>query len=158
MTERFWFLSQLFVRPDAQARGIGQALLSKTLMQAERNSATNRALITPAYNIASTGLYPNNGLSPREPLYRMAAPAHTVEQNLTHTDYDVTLIPPWPAPRGWMAEIDEALLGFRRDLRQISARRHRGARGSNRASRRHRGLCLHLRPWPFRPTGDPTGR
>ena len=116
MTERFWFLSQLFVRPDSQARGIGQALLSKTLMQAERNSATNRALITPAYNIASTGLYPNNGLSPREPLYRMAAPAHTVEQNLTHTDYDVILIPPWPAPREWMAEIDEALLGFRRDL------------------------------------------
>ena len=46
----------------------------------------------------------------------MAAPAHTVEQKLTHTDYVVTLIPPWPAPRKWMAEIDEALLGFRRDL------------------------------------------
>ncbi|MBV9376508.1 MAG: GNAT family N-acetyltransferase, partial [Alphaproteobacteria bacterium] len=65
MTEKFWFLSQLFVSPKAQAKGIGQVLLSKTLMQAERNGATNRALITPAYNIASTGLYLNNGLYPR---------------------------------------------------------------------------------------------
>ena len=75
MTERFWFLSQLFVRPQTQAKGVGQALLSKTLMQAQRNGATNRALITPAYNITSTGLYLNHGLYPREPLYRMAAPA-----------------------------------------------------------------------------------
>ena len=27
MTEKFWFLSQLFVRPETQAKGIGQALL-----------------------------------------------------------------------------------------------------------------------------------
>ena len=49
-------------------------------MQAERNGAANRALITPAYNIASTGLYLENGLYPREPLYRMAAPAQAVAQ------------------------------------------------------------------------------
>ena len=47
MTEKFWFFSQLFVRPETPAKGIGQALLSKTLMQAERNEAANRALITP---------------------------------------------------------------------------------------------------------------
>ena len=29
MTEKFWCLSQLFVRPEMQAKGIGQALLSK---------------------------------------------------------------------------------------------------------------------------------
>jgi GNAT superfamily N-acetyltransferase len=57
MTEEFWFLSQLFVMPETQAKGIGQALLSKTLMQAERNGAANRALITFAYSIASNGLY-----------------------------------------------------------------------------------------------------
>jgi GNAT superfamily N-acetyltransferase len=116
MTEKFWFLSQLFVRPETQAKGIGQALLSKTLMQAERSGAANRALITPSYNIASTGLYLNNGLYPREPLYRMTAPAQAVAQNLTHADYDVTPIAPWPESREWMAEIDEALLGLRRDL------------------------------------------
>jgi len=99
MTEKFWFLSQLFVRPGAQAKGIGQALLSKALMQAGRGGATNRALITPAYNIGSTGLYLNNGLYPREPLYRMAAPAQAVAQNLADVGYDTTPIAPWPEPR-----------------------------------------------------------
>lgn len=116
MTEKFWFLSQLFVRPETQAKGIGQALLSKTLLQAQRNGATNRALITPAYNIASTGLYLNNGLYPREPLYRMIAPAQAVAQSLVDAGYDATTIAPWPEPREWMAAIDEALLGLRRDL------------------------------------------
>jgi GNAT superfamily N-acetyltransferase len=121
MTEKFWFLSQLFVRPETQAKGIGQALLSKTLMQAERNGAANRALITPAYNIASTGLYLKNGLYPREPLYRMAAPAQAVAQNLAHAGYDITPIAPWPEsgewPAGeWIGRIDQELLGFGRDL------------------------------------------
>jgi GNAT superfamily N-acetyltransferase len=121
MTEKFWFLSQLFVRPEAQAKGIGQALLSKTLMQAERNGAANRALITPAYNTASTGLYLQNGLYPREPLYRMAAPAQTVAQNLVDAGYDITPIAPWPEAGEWLAgewagRIDRELLGFRRDL------------------------------------------
>jgi GNAT superfamily N-acetyltransferase len=116
MTEKLWFLSQLFVRPDMQARGVGQALLAKTLIQAERNGATNRALITPAYNIASTGLYLNNGLYPREPLYRMAAPAQAVAPNLADAGYDATPMAPWPEPREWTAEIDEALLGLRREL------------------------------------------
>jgi GNAT superfamily N-acetyltransferase len=116
MTEKFWFLSQLFVRPETQAKGIGQALLSKTLMQAERNGAANRALITPAYNIASTGLYLKNGLYPREPLYRMAAPTQAVAQNLAHAGYDITPIAPGPESGQWIGRIDQELLGFRRDL------------------------------------------
>src|SRR6516162_4420168 len=116
MTEKFWFLSQLFVRPSTQTRGIGQALLSKTLMQAERNGATNRALITPAYNIASTGLYLHNGLYPREPLYRMAAPAPAAAQNLADAGYDTMTIAPWPEPAEWIRRIDQQLLGFCRDL------------------------------------------
>jgi GNAT superfamily N-acetyltransferase len=116
MTEQFWFLSQLFVRPQTQAKGVGQGLLLKTLMQAQRNGATNRALITPAYNITSTGLYLNNGLYPCEPLYRMAAPTQAVAQNLADAGYDTAPIAPWPEPREWMAEIDGELLGLRRDL------------------------------------------
>jgi len=42
LTERFWFLSQLFVRPQTRAKGVGQALLSKTLLQAQRSRASNR--------------------------------------------------------------------------------------------------------------------
>ena len=121
MTEKFWFLSQLFVRPETQAKGIGQALLSKTLLQAERNGAANRALITPAYNMASTGLYLQNGLYPREPLYRMAASAEAVVQNLADAGYDIAPIAPWPqSGEGlageWIGGIDQELFGFRRDL------------------------------------------
>jgi GNAT superfamily N-acetyltransferase len=115
MIGKFWFLSQLFVRPEAQAKGIGQALLSKTLMQAERHGAANRALITPAYNIASTGLYLKNGLYPREPLYRMAAPAQAVAQNLADAGYGITPIAPSPESREWIGRIDQELLGFRRE-------------------------------------------
>jgi GNAT superfamily N-acetyltransferase len=116
MSGAFWFLSQLFVRPGTQAQGIGQALLSKTLLQAERNGADNRALITFAYNIASTGLYLKNGLYPREPLYRMAAPAQIVAQNLADSGYEATPIMPWPESREWLAALDAEVLGLRRDL------------------------------------------
>jgi GNAT superfamily N-acetyltransferase len=116
MTEKFWFLSQLFVRPETEAKGIGQALLSKTLMQAERNGAANRALITPAYNIVSTGLYLKNGLYPREPLYRVAAPVQAVAQNLADAGYGTTSIAPWPESGEWIGRIDLELLGFHRDL------------------------------------------
>ena len=116
MTDKFWFLSQLFVRPETQAQGIGQALLSKTLMQAERNGAANRALITPAYNTASTGLYLKNGLYPREPIYRMAAPVQAVALNLAEAGCDVAPIAPWPESGEWIGRIDQELLGFRRGL------------------------------------------
>src|SRR5215813_8913389 len=82
MRQRFWYLAQLFVRPDIQARGIGQALMSRTLDQAARNDADNRALITPGYNMASTGLYIRNGLYPREPLYRLVAPTVVLADRL----------------------------------------------------------------------------
>ncbi len=116
MTEKFWCLSQLFVSPEMQAKGIGQALLSKTLMQAEHNGAANRALITFAYNIASTGLYLQNGFYPQEPLYRMAAPAQAVAQNAADAGYDIAPIAPWPESGEWTGRIDQELLGFRRDL------------------------------------------
>jgi ribosomal protein S18 acetylase RimI-like enzyme len=115
MLEKFWHLSQLFIRPDVQAKGVGQALLSKTLQQAEKNDADNRALITFAYNTASTGLYIKNGLYPREPLYRMVAPAAVVEQNITAADYRASSIVPSPQPWDWLGRLDQEVLGFRRD-------------------------------------------
>src|SRR5215831_888738 len=115
MTGGLWCLSQLFVRPEMQAKGIGQALLSKTLMQAERNGATNRVVITFAYNVASIGLYLNNGHYPCEPLFRMVAPAQAVAQNLVDVRYDTTPIAPWPEPNEWIGQLDRALLGFSRD-------------------------------------------
>ena len=53
MTEKFWYLSQLFVRPETQAKGIGQSLLSKTLIQAARNGATKSPLINKDIKFAA---------------------------------------------------------------------------------------------------------
>jgi GNAT superfamily N-acetyltransferase len=115
MTQKFWFLAQLFIKPGTQASGVGRTLLSKTLDQAQRNGADNRALITLAYNPVSAGLYVRNGMYPREPLYRVAAPASVVRQNITTTRYDAVPISPWPEPQQWIGKIDEEVLGFRRD-------------------------------------------
>ncbi len=115
MRQRFWFLAQLFTEPGAQAKGVGQALLSKTLGHAERNGAGNRALITMAYNTASTGLYVRNGLYPREPLFRVAAPAPAIARGIAAADHEAVPIAPWPEPREWLGRIDEEVLGFRRE-------------------------------------------
>ena len=160
MTEKFWFLSQLFVRPKTQAKGIGQALLSKTLMQAERGGATNRALITPAYNLVSTGLYLNNGLYPREPLYRMAAPGQAVAQKLASVEYDTTPIAPWPEPDEWISRIDQELLGFRRDLHHkfllggVAARAVRIERAGSVAGYAYTSAEGHVGPLAIAPGAD----
>jgi GNAT superfamily N-acetyltransferase len=113
MLGKFWYLAQLFVAPGAQAKGVGQALLSKTLQQARRDGAENRTLITFGYNVASTGLYMNNGLYPREPLYRLTAPAPVVQRNDPATDYFVTPLA-MPHSREWITRLDEEVLGFDR--------------------------------------------
>ena len=92
VAQRFWFLAQLFVAPDIQARGIGQALLSRTLAPEQRRGTQNRALITFAYNRTSTALYIRNGMYPRQPLYRLAAPAEAVAARLGASAYDLSLI------------------------------------------------------------------
>jgi GNAT superfamily N-acetyltransferase len=115
MCGSFWFLSQLFVRPDLQARGIGQNLLNRTLMQARQHGAENRALITFAYNMRSTGLYIRNEMYPRVPLYFMAAEAARLPADLGdagHEAEDIGLAADVP---GWLSEIDQAVLSFRRD-------------------------------------------
>jgi GNAT superfamily N-acetyltransferase len=163
MTEKFWFLSQLFVSPEAQARGVGRALLSKTLMQAERNGATNRALITPAYNVASTGLYLHNGLYPREPLYRMAAPAQAVARNLVDAGYEATPIAPWPESTEWTGRIDQQLFGFRRDLHHkyllggIAARAVRIERAGGTAGYAYTSAEGHIGPLAIAPDADAKG-
>ena len=68
-----------------------------------------------AYNTASTGLYICNGLFPREPLLRMAAPAAILEGMVGTGGLDVLPMRPWPEVRGWLGAIDEEVLGFRRD-------------------------------------------
>jgi GNAT superfamily N-acetyltransferase len=115
MRQRFWFLAQLFVRPGLQSKGIGQAMISRTLRHAEENGAENRALITMAYNTASTGLYVRNGLYPREPLLRLTAPVSVLKNRIVKSGVAAVPIEPWPGPCDWLARIDEEVLGFRRE-------------------------------------------
>ena len=115
MRQRFWFLAQLFVLPGTQAKGIGQAMLTRTLQHAEENGAENRALITMAYNTASTGLYIQNGMYPREPLLRLVAPGPVVAARIGTPGLETVPIEPWPGSRDWLSRIDEEVLGFRRE-------------------------------------------
>ncbi|HMF26074.1 MAG TPA: GNAT family N-acetyltransferase [Pseudolabrys sp.] len=63
-----WFLAELFVSPEHQGRGIGNELLKRTLDHAQKTGATNRALITFAFNRVSQGLYIRHGMFPRLPI------------------------------------------------------------------------------------------
>jgi GNAT superfamily N-acetyltransferase len=115
MRQRFWYLAYLFIRPDIQARGIGQMLMSRTLDQATRNGAENRALITLGYNMASIGLYIRNGLYPREPLYRLVAPTEVLVGRLvTNSNTVATSLGPYPDQHTWLNAVEEAVIGFRR--------------------------------------------
>ena len=110
----FWYLAQLFVEPGKQARGVGGELLQKTLLHAERLKATNRALITFAFNTSSIGLYTKHGLYPRQPLFRISAPASEVQRRLRSSRYALRPIAA-RAPVDWLGQIDSDILGFRRD-------------------------------------------
>jgi GNAT superfamily N-acetyltransferase len=65
----FWFLADLFIQPEYQGKGIGGALIGKTLGSWKNRKISNRALITPAFNRASVSLYMRYGMLPRQPVY-----------------------------------------------------------------------------------------
>ena len=69
-----WFLAELFVSPDHQGQGIGQALMARTLAQAADVRAKHRSLITFAFNVVSQAVYVQHGLLPRLPLLLCSAP------------------------------------------------------------------------------------
>jgi GNAT superfamily N-acetyltransferase len=159
--QRFWYLSQLFIRPDMQAKGVGQALLSRTLRQAEQNSTSNRALTTFAFNTISTGLYVRNGMFPRESLYRVIAPASVVERKIkTTANLDALPIEPWPQSEDWLAEIDEQVLGFRRGshheflLSGFAARAVRIDRAGRQAGYAYFSGEGHIGPLAISPDAD----
>lgn len=70
-----WFLAELFVAPDQQGSGIGHELLARAFAHARKSGATNKSLITFAFNVVSQGLYVRHGMLPRLPLYLVAGDA-----------------------------------------------------------------------------------
>lgn len=67
---RLWFLSMLFVRPEAQAEGLGRALLERLMPGPGFDGA--RATVVDSLQPISTGLYSRYGMVPRMPLLNLA--------------------------------------------------------------------------------------
>lgn len=77
-----WFLADLFVLPEHQGKGIGGALIRKTLNSWRARKIGNFSLITPAFNRASVSLYMRFGMLPRQPVYFASAPRRAVAKSL----------------------------------------------------------------------------
>jgi ribosomal protein S18 acetylase RimI-like enzyme len=110
----FWFLAELFVSPDHQGRGVGDALMTRTLEHASKAGVTNKALITFAFNTVSQGLYIRRGLYPRLPIYFFNARTDLLSgrdrggETLRYTDIG-------DSDRARLAQLDATSLGFSRD-------------------------------------------
>jgi GNAT superfamily N-acetyltransferase len=69
MRERLWFLSMLFVRPEFQGAGLGQALLSR--VGPDEGEASFRSTATDSAQPISNALYAAQGMVPRVPLLNL---------------------------------------------------------------------------------------
>ena len=67
--ERLWFLSMLFVAPDAQAAGVGRTLLARIMPEPESGMAM--ATATDSAQPISNALYSSYGMVPRIPLFNL---------------------------------------------------------------------------------------
>jgi ribosomal protein S18 acetylase RimI-like enzyme len=111
----FWFLAELFVSPDHQGRGIGDALLKRSFEHAGKSGARNRALITFAFNTVSQALYIRHGLYPRLPIYFFKAEADLVSSRRVGQQLRYSVIADTGADRERLAHLDAHVLGFGRD-------------------------------------------
>jgi GNAT superfamily N-acetyltransferase len=108
-----WFLAQLFVSPSLQGTGIGNELIQRTFVQAEKANATNRVLITFAFNRVSQGLYIRHGMFPRTPLYFVSGPGGALKES----GNDLRAIPLESSPAHFriLGDIDSRALGVNRE-------------------------------------------
>ena len=111
----FWFLADLFVDPSSQNRQIGKTLLGKTFEHADLMEASQRALITFAYNSVATGLYVRHGLFPHVPLYILRGTSRLISSRLVGSDCSCVAVEPGLQSIDMLSQIDEDALGFRRD-------------------------------------------
>jgi GNAT superfamily N-acetyltransferase len=124
----FWFLADLFVLPQYQGNRVGQGLIARALDHAGRRDASNRALITFAYNGAALGMYVKHGLYPREPLYRVSAGSETLVATQA-SDVSCVALEGTGQELGVLTAIDEACLGFSREKHHRFLQGASGMRG-----------------------------
>lgn len=131
----FWFLAQLFVSPDHQGRGIGNDLIQRTFEQARKTGASNRALITFAFNTVSQGLYMRHGLYPRFPIYFFNVARDRLAGRLPEAQLRSAPVADRPSDLENLVRIDRRALGVSRE------KHHRYLISENIA----RGVLLYTR-------------
>jgi ribosomal protein S18 acetylase RimI-like enzyme len=111
----FWFLAELFVAPGHQGSGIGDRLLQRTLEHAGARGATNKALITFAFNRASQGLYIRHGLFPRTAIYGFGVGRQALAGHLRGAPVGTVPLEDTPSHLQTLARIDVDVLGVSRE-------------------------------------------
>ena len=124
-----WFLAELFVSADHQGRGIGQELLARTSDHARKSGATNKALITFAFNTVSQGLYIRHGMFPRLPIYIVNVAHEVLVDRLPRAQLRHAPIEDSPAHLRSIARIDEQALGVSREKHHRHLIKDSGLRG-----------------------------
>jgi ribosomal protein S18 acetylase RimI-like enzyme len=110
-----WFLAELFVAPGNQRRGIGNELLARTFVHAGKAGATNKCLITFAFNVVSQGLYIRHGLFPRLPIHLLSIARDVLMTHLQGDDLPSTPIEPNSSHLETLVQLDVDTLGISRE-------------------------------------------
>ncbi len=124
-----WFLAELFVSPAHQGRGIGNELLRRTSDHARKSGATNKALITFAFNTVSQGLYIQHGMFPRLPIYNFDVAHEVLMGRSSGAQLRYAPIEDIPSHLRSVAHIDEQALGVSREKHHRYLIKDSGLRG-----------------------------
>ncbi|MGB7481456.1 MAG: GNAT family N-acetyltransferase [Burkholderiaceae bacterium] len=112
---RLWFLAELFVAPGRQGQGIGNELLARTLQHASQAGATEKSLITFAFNVVSQGLYVRHGLFPRVPIHLCSIERESLARHAQGPALRATPIRTTAVDLETLRQIDVATLGVSRE-------------------------------------------
>ena len=105
---RSGYLSELFVVPRCQGRGLGRAVLRECLAHAP---IEHMATCTDAVQPVSTGLYASLGLAPRVPIYILSGPLEPTALPAPPAGTIVAELDP-----AAVSALDEVALGYRRPV------------------------------------------
>jgi len=108
----WWFLSNLFVLPEAQGLGVGAMLFD--LAGTGAQSPAVRATVTDSLQPASNNLYGRRGLLPREPLIGFEGPALGGDASVSLGTLEPEPLTPASVPA--LGEVDAAASGVDRSV------------------------------------------